>query len=66
MSGPFDAFLSRAASDCVNAVNYPEPDDESGGLHDGPCEREGGYDDDGQGVRCVLCLAALKARKAGR
>lgn len=24
MSGPFEAFLSQAASDCVNAVRYPE------------------------------------------
>lgn len=25
MSGPFDAFLSRAVSDCVNAVHESKP-----------------------------------------
>ena len=60
----FDAFLSRVASDSVNAVHCAEPHqgcgcplDASQGCHEGPCE----YDvssDDGLHVGCGHCAAA--------
>ena len=39
-------------------------DGQDEGLHDGPCELQDGYGDDGQEVRCVLCLAAERDERA--
>jgi hypothetical protein len=45
----------------------PDKDDipslEAGDWHDGPHQYEDGYDDDGQGIRCVLCAKAKREAK---
>jgi len=41
-----------------------EPDDESDGLHEGPCEYEDGYGDwPYTETRCVKCCAAIRESK---
>lgn len=55
------------ADDMIAALDAreqePTPVDESDGLHDGPCELEGGFGESGLEIHCVLC-AAERVRRA--
>lgn len=61
---------SRTCEACGEPLTLDNPpfcgacsESESDGLHEGPCEHEDGYGDDGTEIRCVKCLAAReKAR----
>jgi hypothetical protein len=59
--GPIVRVGPAAPDACPGDADVPE--DGGAGLHDGPCELEGGYVEGGQSVRCVKCLAAIRESK---